>query len=140
MNPSSLDQISRTQLLHQLVMQVNFYELNLIDDGKLKYAVILAKYNDQWVYVKHKERQTWEIPGGRREANESIEATARIELFEETGALTFNLSPLSVYSVKRDRDDESYGALFYAEVLELGPLPADSEIGQIRIMQGLPSD
>ncbi|RCX21477.1 8-oxo-dGTPase [Fontibacillus phaseoli] len=121
-------------------MQVIFYEFDVIDDEKLNFAVILTQYNDQWIYVKHKERQTWEIPGGRREPNESIENTARRELYEETGALTYNLSPLCVYSVKRGIDDESYGALYYSEVLELGPLPSVSEIGEIRIMQGLPSE
>ncbi|WP_044478138.1 NUDIX hydrolase [Paenibacillus antibioticophila] len=121
-------------------MEVNFYELDIIDDVKLKYAVILTKYNDQWIYVKHKERQTWEIPGGRREPHESIEDTARRELYEETGALTYNLSPVCVYSVKRENDDESYGALFCSEVFELGQLPSDSEIGQIKIIQGLPNE
>ena len=52
----------------------------------------------------------------------------------------FNIFPLYVYSVKHDNDDESYGGLFYSEVLELGQLPLESEIGQISYMKGLPSD
>ena len=37
------------------------------DDSKLKYAVILAKYNGKYVFVKHRERKTYELPGGHRE-------------------------------------------------------------------------
>ena len=47
--------------------KVQFYEDNTIDDDKLEFAVILAKYQNKWIYCKHKERDTWEIPGGHRE-------------------------------------------------------------------------
>lgn len=121
-------------------MQINFYGLDVIDDVKLKYAVILTRYNNQWIFVRHKERQTWEVPGGRREPNEPIEETARRELYEETGAQSFSLLPLFVYSVKIDNGDESYGGLYYSEVKEIGQIPPDSEIGEIIFMKGLPSD
>jgi 8-oxo-dGTP diphosphatase len=121
-------------------MQITFYDLDIIFDVKLKYAVILTRYNNEWIYVKHKERQTWEIPGGRREPNEPIEETARRELYEETGALSFSLLPLFVYSVKLDSGDESYGCLYYSEVKEIGQLPPESEIGQVSFMKELPKD
>ncbi|BCG59441.1 NUDIX hydrolase [Paenibacillus sp. URB8-2] len=121
-------------------MQIIFYDLDIIDDVKLKYAVILTRYNNEWIYVKHKERQTWEIPGGKREPNEPIEETAKRELYEETGTQSFSLLPLFVYSVKFDSGDESYGGLYYSEVKEIGQLPAESEIGEVSFMKGLPSD
>jgi 8-oxo-dGTP diphosphatase len=37
----------------------------------------MTKFNGQWLYVRHKERQTWEIPGGHREENENINDTAK---------------------------------------------------------------
>ena len=51
-------------------MQVQFYEE--IEDQLLKFAVILSKYQNKWVFCKHKLRDTFEIPGGHREENENI--------------------------------------------------------------------
>lgn len=45
-------------------MKVKFFDLNA--DKPLKYAVICARYNGKWVFCKHKERDTYEIPGGHR--------------------------------------------------------------------------
>lgn len=101
------------------MLKVNFYELNTIEDNKLKFAVIMTKFNGQWLYVKHKERNTWEIPGGHREENESINEAASRELFEETGATKFKLTPICVYSVESDEDinyTKSFGQLFYCKV------------------------
>ena len=64
-------------------MKVKFFDLNA--DKPLKYAVICARYNGKWVFCKHKNRDTYEIPGGHREDGEDIEATAKRELWEETG-------------------------------------------------------
>jgi len=101
------------------MFKVNFYELNTIEDSKLKFAVIMAKFNGQWLYVRHKDRNTWEIPGGHREENESINEAASRELSEETGAIKFKLTPISVYSVESDENinyTKSFGQLFYSEV------------------------
>lgn len=127
-----------------VMMKVNFYKFNEIDDSKLKFAVIMARYNNQWIFVKHKERDTWEIPGGHREENETIRETADRELREETGALRFKLSAISIYSVIRDKDDtkdydESYGALFFADIEELGELP-DLEIGEVSLFNDQPKN
>ena len=57
---------------------VNFYET--VDDKLLKFAVIIAKHKGKFVFCKHKERDTYEVPGGHRETGESIDETARREL------------------------------------------------------------
>ncbi len=100
-------------------MQVNFYES--VDDKLLKFAVIISKFEDKWVYCKHKERDTYEIPGGHREENEDIVFTAKRELYEETGALEFELEPICAYSVTgknrvNETGDETYGMLFFADI------------------------
>ena len=94
--------------------QVKFYES--VDDYLLKFAVIIAKSAGKWVLCKHKERTTYEVPGGHREEGESIEETARRELYEETGATEYTLKPISVYSVIKDSGQETFGMLYYAEV------------------------
>ena len=78
-------------------MEVKFYEN--VNDELLKFAVIIAKHQDKWVFCKHKERDTYEIPGGHREKDESIIETAKRELIEETGAIDFKIEPICVYSV-----------------------------------------
>ena len=101
-------------------MKVNFYET--IDDTLLKFAVIISKHNGKWVFCKHKERNTYEIPGGHREPNEQILETAKRELYEETGALTYSITPVCVYSVVgknrcNQTGEETYGMLFFADTL-----------------------
>ena len=122
---------------HGMKMEVKFYKLNEIEDHLLKYAVIASHYKNKWIYCKHKERDTWEIPGGRREDGETIIKTAKRELFEETGAIEYQLQPLSVYSVNRDR--VSYGLLCYAEITKLDALP-ESEIERIEFFDVEPSE
>ncbi len=103
-------------------MKVNFYES--VDDHLLKFAVILSKYQGKWVFCKHKERNTYEVPGGHREENESILETAKRELYEETGALDFEMKPVCIYSVtgktrENETVEETFGALYYAEIKQL---------------------
>lgn len=117
-------------------LQVAFHELGSIEDRRLAFAVIGARFEGQWVFVKHRRRQTWEIPGGHREAGETIGQTASRELSEETGAEEFDLIAICEYSVIRG-EDSSYGRLFLATIRKLGPLP-DHEIGRIELFADLP--
>lgn len=124
------------------MLKVNFYELNSIADNKLEFAVIMSKFKDKWIYVKHKERCTWEIPGGHRENNESIIETASRELFEETGANKFKLTPVCIYSVERNEEvnyTESFGQLFYAEIECINELP-EFEIETIKLFNNIPNE
>ena len=60
------------------MLEVKFYDS--VDDSLLKFAVIVSQSNGKWVFCKHKERDTYEVPGGHREAGESILETAKREL------------------------------------------------------------
>lgn len=112
-------------------MKVEFPES--VKDETLKYAVIAAKYKDKWVFVKHRERDTLEIPGGHREHGENIAQTAARELYEETGALKYSLRQLCSYRVNDN------GMLFYAEIEELGELPP-SEIERVELLDEPPAE
>ena len=94
--------------------KVNFYDT--IEDSLLKFAVIITRSAGKWVFCKHKERTTYEVPGGHREIGETIEKTAKRELYEESGALEYTLTPVCAYSVQKDSGQESFGMLYYAEV------------------------
>lgn len=99
------------------MIEVNFYEE--VEDELLKFAVIISKTDGKWVFCKHKERDTYEVPGGHREEGETILETAKRELWEETGALEFDIKPICVYSVKgkTKENDESFGMLFVADII-----------------------
>lgn len=50
------------QKLGEIDMAVHFYES--VEDSLLKFAVIVAKYHGQYVFCKHKDRDTLEVAGG----------------------------------------------------------------------------
>ncbi len=116
------------------MLKVCFHQA--IEDEKIKFAVIAARYKNQWIYCRHRERNTFEIPGGHREVGETIIETAKRELYEETGAIDFELEEITVYSVVND-NIETFGMLFFTEVKELGVLP-DLEIGEIQLFDEMP--
>lgn len=122
-------------------MEVKFYEN--IDDSLLKFAVIISKAEGKWVFCKHKERDTYEVPGGHREKDEFILDTAKRELHEETGAVKFNMKPICVYSVIgknqiNESGEETYGMLYFADIKEFDRVP-HSEIEKIVLLDQLPS-
>lgn len=118
--------------------KVQFYDR--VDDQKLKFAVIITKADGHWVFCKHRERDTLEVPGGHREPGEDILATAKRELYEETGAVDFSIRPVCVYSVTAPWNfdgQETFGMLYYADVRAF-ERELHSEIERIVIRDDLP--
>ena len=117
------------------MINVNLYDS--VDDAKLKYAVIISKTNGKWVFCKHKQRDTYEVPGGHREEGEDILTTAKRELNEETGAVDFDIKPICVYSVDRG-DTGTFGMLYFADIRSFEEI--HSEIEKIIITDSLPEN
>ena len=123
-------------------MKVQFYDN--VDDKLLKFAVIISKSNGKWVFCKHKERDTYAVPGGHRESGEQIDMTARRELQEETGAVDFTIEPVCVYSVTgknrvNDTGEEMFGMLYFAEINTFDA-ELDSEMEKVVLFDELPSE
>lgn len=118
------------------MIKVDFYEST--KDELLEFAVLFTKYNGKWVFCKHKKRDTYECPGGRREVNEPIYETARRELWEETGAMKYQLEPVCIYSVETN-GKTNFGMLYFAEVYDFGQLP-NFEIEKIELFDELPGN
>ena len=76
------------------MLEVKFYDT--VDDSLLKFAVIISQSNGKWVICKHKERDTYEAPGGHREVGEDILESAKRELQEETGAIAVSYTHLTL--------------------------------------------
>lgn len=118
-------------------MKVKFYEFGDVPEENLKFVVIASKKDGKWIFVKQKEKNTWEIPGGHIEEGEDYMTAAKRELFEETGADIYTIKPVCIYSVIRD--DETFGVLLYSEVENLSVLP-DYEIEKAELFEDIPDN
>jgi len=115
---------------------VRFFEPDPAMSLPYTYAIIISRYRDQWIWVQHEDRSTWELPAGHIEVGETPAEAARRELFEETGALKFVLNPIVSYEGTLD-DKPVFGMIFLADIQELGPLPP-YEIGKIELFDDIP--
>jgi len=121
-------------------MKVNFYDE--IDDKYIQFVVIISMSKGQWVFVKHKERDTYEIPGGHREKGETLLEAAKRELKEETGAISYDMKPICVYSVigktrVNESGKETYGILYFADIYSFEK-ELHSEIEKVILLNDLP--
>jgi len=103
------------------------------------YTVIFARQADkhgkwQWLYARQKDRDTYETAGGKIEPGESPLDCAKRELYEETGAVDFNIFPAFDYNV----NNNSAGQVFMAEVESLESIPADSEMAEVKSFATFP--
>lgn len=125
------------------MIEVKFYEE--VDDTLLSFAVMISKYQGKWVLCKHRQRDTFECPGGRREVGETILETAKRELYEETGAAEYTLYPICAYSVLRfdeiaEHTTESFGMLYFSDIKMFGELPSAFEMERIQLFSQLPEN
>ena len=120
--------------------EVRFYEFDEIRDRLLRFAVIVSVYKRKWVFCRHRERDTLEIPGGHVEERETVYDAAVRELKEETGADVFDIKPVCVYSVISEENfegRETLGGLFFADIISFeGRL--EHEIERVYFLEDMP--
>ena len=89
---------------------------------------------------RHRQRTTWETQGGHVEPGETPMEAARRELYEESGAVRYDIRALCDYWAGDEVTGEgATGRVFHAEIHELGPLP-ESEMAEVRLFDGLPEN
>lgn len=117
-------------------MNVQFYDID--DLNKPSVVVIYAKYKDKIVMCKHEKRETWEIPGGHIEKDETPERAAERELYEETGAVEFKLMPVCKYSFEIN-GKTSFSIMYKAEITKMDNLP-NFEIKKVDFFEKIPTN
>ena len=105
-----------------------------------KYVVILSEYRGKILLSQHKQRTTWETQGGHIEPGETPMEAAKRELFEESGALEYEMEPLCDYwAGEEGTEDWANGMVFRASIRSLGPIP-DSEMARVQCFDALPGN
>lgn len=103
---------------------------------KYKFVVVLSRYNGKILLSRHNERTTWETQGGHIESGETPLEAAKRELYEESGALEYEIEPLFDY---RFGEEDAGGMAFAAEIYKLGDIP-DSEMAEVGLFDTLPEN
>ena len=101
-----------------------------------RFVVIFARYRNKWLYCRAKDRDSFETAGGHIENNETTLEAARRELYEETGAVHYDIEPAFDYSVHIPTA-YSNGQLFFARIKELGTIP-DFEMAEVKLFDAIP--
>ncbi|MBN9105936.1 MAG: NUDIX domain-containing protein [Propionibacteriaceae bacterium] len=114
-------------------MRVRLFDVGSLSDHVLV-VIVTFDQDGRLVLCRHRDRTTWETPGGHVEPGESPEAAAERELFEETGILARRLVAVADYSV-----DDVAERLFVAEEGSRSPLP-DFEIAETIAVDELPEN
>ncbi len=119
-------------------MKLIFNPKNTHKDKDIHFVIIATNYkkSDKWIFVRKKDGNSWELPAGHKEENESVLQAAKRELFEETGAKEYNIEVLTDYTLIT-KEAVGVGRVFIAIVNKLGLLP-DSEIEEIVIKKDFP--
>lgn len=87
-----------------------------------KYVVVLSEYQGKILLSRHKKRTTWETQGGKIEPGETPLMAAKRELYEESGAVDFEIEPLCDYwAGEVQTKEEGNGRVFLAKVKSCQP-------------------
>jgi 8-oxo-dGTP diphosphatase len=109
-----------------------------IESRKLNYVVMGARYQEKWIFVRHRERTTWEMVSGHIEAGETADQAAVRELSEEAGVVNSTMKPLCDYEVEV-KGKKEYGRFYGVKVSELDPL-LEHETEELVLADTLPDD
>ncbi|KAB8138111.1 NUDIX hydrolase [Gracilibacillus oryzae] len=117
-----------------------FLDFHLIEEAEIynyhrlagSYAVI--KCNGKYLLCYNILRKQWELPAGRREANETPKDCAIRELYEETGQSVTKLEFKGLLKVKNlFLEDIKYNPVYFATIEKLQPFIENKETSDIQL-------
>jgi len=117
----------------------NDYIAGSLDD--IAYVRMVVKYNGKFVLCYNKKVKKWDCVGGRVENGENPLAAAKRELFEETGAVDFDIVPVRDY--KRFLEDGTFynnNREYFVNVHKFSDIPDGSEMEKIDFFDEIPDD
>lgn len=89
---------------------------------------------------RHKKRTTWETQGGHIEYGEQPIDAAKRELYEESGAIDYDIEPLCDYwAGVEGTNDWANGMVFRAVIRKPGDIP-ESEMAETKQFDELPQN
>jgi len=125
-------------MLKEDSVETRILEAGSVAESKLTYVVIGARLGEKWIFVRHRDRSTWEMPAGHIEEGESAGMAAARELYEEAGVTGSVMEHNSDYEVTVGSKTE-YGRLYSAVVKEIeSRLRFETE--EIILLDRLPPD
>jgi 2,3-bisphosphoglycerate-dependent phosphoglycerate mutase len=101
-----------------------------------KFVVVFSRHQDKWLYCRAKERDCYETAGGHVESGETPLEAAKRELYEETGAIKFDITPAFDYSAHFPNFYNT-GQVYFAQIHELGDIP-DFEMAEVKLLDTIP--
>ena len=119
------------------MLKCTVHPIDHFDDRK--YVVTLSYMDGKYLLSRHKDRTTWETQGGHIEPGETPLEAAKRELWEESGAVEYTIEPLCDYWAGEE-NNWATGAVFRAEIKKLGPIPAGSEMAEVKLFDALPEN
>lgn len=119
-------------------IETRIFEAGSLAESKLTYVVIGARLGDKWIFVRHRDRSTWEMPAGHIEKGESADGAAARELYEEAGVTDSTMEYHFDYEVTTG-GKKKYGRLYFTVVKEINA-HLEYETEEIILLDGLPPD
>ena len=96
-------------------------------------ALVVARWDDRYLFVFDRQRRQWEIPGGTIEEGETPRECAAREFKEETNQEAKELRFYGLAKTAGSNGLTEYTALFSAVVDKLSPFQSNDEIERIAL-------
>jgi len=107
------------------------------------FVAMAVKYKGKWVlsFTNHPQIKTWDCPGGHVEKDEEALKAAKRELYEETGAIDYDIIPVWDYQAfKEDGTFVNNGRYYFVNIREFAHIPDGSEMNKIDFFDVFPEN
>lgn len=119
---------------YEFVGFIRMEESELDNCSPLAGSFAVIECEGKYLLCYNKWRQQWELPAGKREANETPKECAIRELYEETGQRVDDLGFLGLLKMKRISDQTvKHNPVYFKRVTKLQPFRENDETSEIML-------